>query len=272
MFEKTIGDGITLGKVMTPVQDPAYDTSSLKRRNPRQMFTDSAFYSPKFHPSVAEQVEMAHKLSSSLFEDNNKNSKGHDMFLKRAKKSGDTMEFEPEIPKHDKTPNLKLVMNPEGKLHDWQDLPEEEVPEMDDLVNTGNPEVAHTLGMMVQNLNEEKGRGKVSFTPIGAQQGAPQQFKATPSFAGGFRQVFDTRRGMFEQSVIGTRPHNTTCTTPRLARSKTLPDIPQIIEEPTLKRPHPSPLVPKRSSSKQMVAMMEQDSNRRPLRSFFSNA
>ena len=52
------------------------------------MFTDSAFYSPKFHPSVAEQVEMAHKLSSSLFEDNNKNSKGHDMFLKRAKKSG----------------------------------------------------------------------------------------------------------------------------------------------------------------------------------------
>jgi len=32
MFEKTIGDGITLGKVMTPVQDPAYDTSSLKRR------------------------------------------------------------------------------------------------------------------------------------------------------------------------------------------------------------------------------------------------
>jgi len=52
------------------------------------MFTDSAFYSPKFHPSVAEQVEMAHKLSSSLFEDGNKNSKGHDMFLKRAKKSG----------------------------------------------------------------------------------------------------------------------------------------------------------------------------------------
>ena len=93
------------------------------------------------------------------------------------------MEFEPEIPKHDKTPNLKLVMNPEGKLHDWQDLPEEEVPEMVE-VNVGNPEVAHTLGIMVQNLNEEKGRGKVSFTPVGAQQGAPQQFKATPSFAG----------------------------------------------------------------------------------------
>ena len=56
--------------------------------NPRQMFTDSAFYSPKFHPSVAEQVEMAHRLSSSLYTDDNKMSKGQEMYLKRAKKSG----------------------------------------------------------------------------------------------------------------------------------------------------------------------------------------
>jgi len=56
--------------------------------NPRQMFTDSAFYSPKFHPSVAEQVEMAHRLSSSLFDDGNKLSKGQDMFKRRAEKSG----------------------------------------------------------------------------------------------------------------------------------------------------------------------------------------
>ena len=52
------------------------------------MFTDSAFYSPKFHPSVAEQVEMAHRLSSSLYTDDNKMSKGQEMYLKRAKKSG----------------------------------------------------------------------------------------------------------------------------------------------------------------------------------------
>ncbi len=52
------------------------------------MFTDSAFYSPKFHPSVAEQVEMAHKLSSSLYGNDNKMSKGQEMYLKRAKKSG----------------------------------------------------------------------------------------------------------------------------------------------------------------------------------------
>jgi len=52
------------------------------------MFTDSAFYSPKFHPSVAEQVEMAHRLSSSLYDDGNKMSKGQEMYLKRLKKSG----------------------------------------------------------------------------------------------------------------------------------------------------------------------------------------
>ena len=52
------------------------------------MFTDSAFYSPKHHPSVQEQVEMAHKLSSSLYAEGNRTSVGQEMFLKRAKKSG----------------------------------------------------------------------------------------------------------------------------------------------------------------------------------------
>ena len=56
--------------------------------NPRQMFTDSSFYSPKFHPSVADQVEMAHQLSTSLYTDGNKMSKGQEMYLKRAKTSG----------------------------------------------------------------------------------------------------------------------------------------------------------------------------------------
>ena len=51
------------------------------------MFTDSAFYLPKHHPSVAEQVEMAYKLSSSLYDDGNKTSKGQEMYMKRAKKS-----------------------------------------------------------------------------------------------------------------------------------------------------------------------------------------
>ena len=62
-------------KIFAPGADVG-DTGSLKRRNPREMFTDSSFYSPKHHPSVADQVEMAHKLSSSLYDDGNKRSKG----------------------------------------------------------------------------------------------------------------------------------------------------------------------------------------------------
>ncbi len=105
---------------------------------------------------------MAHKLSSSLYDDGNKLSKGQEMYLKRAKKAQkwvhgakgangelpfnhrfslqitpattDEPDFDNnedgEMPRHDKVPNLKLVMNPEGKLHDWTDLPREELPEM----------------------------------------------------------------------------------------------------------------------------------------------
>ncbi len=44
------------------------------------------------------------------------------------------------MPRHDKVPNLKLVMNPEGKLHDWTDLPPEELPEMQVLRGGGGLE------------------------------------------------------------------------------------------------------------------------------------
>lgn len=183
------------------------------------------------------------------------------------------MEFEPEEPKHDRTPNLKLVMNPEGKLHDWTDLPEEEVPELTQVAMIGNPEIAKTL---VTNLNDCKGRGKMSgYLPVGGKQ-----YPALPSFAGSFRQVFDSRRGIFEQ--VGTRPnttqhHTQTAGHHPLVRSKTLPDIPQMDDEQNHNKRQcfqpPSPCVPRRTSSKQMVAKIAADSTmRRPLRNFFSNA
>ncbi|TRY80334.1 hypothetical protein TCAL_04332 [Tigriopus californicus] len=152
----------------TMVIDAGPDTGSLKRRNPKQMFTDSAFYSPQHHPSVQEQVEMAHKLSSSLYDEGNRTSVGQEMFMKRAKKSGKwihgsakgdgfTTYEDEEPPRHDKVPNLKLVMNPDGKLHDWTDLPEEELPEMQILAQGGaSPDTAHHV---VENLEACKGRG-----------------------------------------------------------------------------------------------------------------
>lgn len=48
-------------------------------------------------------------------------------------------------------------MNPDGKLHDWTDLPEEELPEMQVLAAGGvSPDTAHHV---VQNLQACKGRG-----------------------------------------------------------------------------------------------------------------
>merc|ERR1719347_613339 len=55
-----------LQKIMTPAP-VEYDTGSLKRRDPRKMFTDSSFYNAAHHPTVADQVEMAHRLSSAMF-------------------------------------------------------------------------------------------------------------------------------------------------------------------------------------------------------------
>ena len=196
------------------------------------------------------------------------------------------MEPEPVEAKHDKTPNLKLVMNPEGKLHDWNDLPEEEVPDELQVAYQGNPEIAKTL---VEGMNNCKGRGKnegISTYPptttiaVTSNAATSTYTKQSPSFAGSFRQVFDSRRGMFEKNVADSRfnTHNTQKSpTPHLVRSKTLPDIPILDEKVScLKRPagptpQPSPVVPKRSSSKQMVALLNDD-HRRPLRSFFANS
>ena len=191
------------------------------------------------------------------------------------------MPVEPDI-KHDKVPNLKLVMNPEGRIHDYNDLPEEEVPDMDQVAMVGNPEIAKTL---VEGMNNCMGRGKASnpatLTPPATAGLMVNNSKTSPSFAGSFRQVFDSRRGMFEKNVADSSRFNTHNTqkspTPHLVRSKTLPDIPTLDEKVScLKRPYgptpqPSPVVPKRSSSKQMVALLNDD-HRRPLRSFFANS
>ena len=61
------------------------------------------------------------------------------------------------MPHHDKVPNLKLVMNPEGKLHDWTDVPEDELPELQQIASGGpSAEIAHNV---VENLQTCKGRG-----------------------------------------------------------------------------------------------------------------
>lgn len=113
------------------------------------------------------------------------------------------------IPQHDKTPNLKLVMNPEGKVHDWSDLPDDEVPHLETMAAGGNPEAAHA---MVENLQACKGRGRVSFAQPKTDHHATSTLNTYPQsnlhlrnrpFQSSFKQVFNDRRGIFEKGHTG---------------------------------------------------------------------
>lgn len=51
------------------------------------MYASSSFYSPTFHPSLEEQVELARQISHSLSASNNSTSKGQSMYVKRRNRS-----------------------------------------------------------------------------------------------------------------------------------------------------------------------------------------
>jgi len=148
-----------LQKIMTPAP-VEYDTGSLKRRDPRKMFTDSSFYNAAHHPTVADQVEMAHRLSSAMFNDKNSSSKGQKMYLTRVQNSGG-MHDDDYQNRHDAVPNMKLVMNPEGKVHEWDDLPEDQKPDYQQIAvhaapNVPLPDVADPVA---ESLNAGIGKG-----------------------------------------------------------------------------------------------------------------
>merc|ERR1719336_696822 len=148
-----------LQKIMTPAS-AEYESGSLKRRDPKKMFTDSSFYNSKYHPTIADQVEMAHKLSSAMFTEQNKASKGAKMYLTRMENSGGFQDKE-SVPKHDAVPNMKLVMNPEGKVTDWDDLAPDQRPDYSQVAvhaapSLSLPEVADPVA---ESLNAGVGKG-----------------------------------------------------------------------------------------------------------------
>merc|ERR550532_2402188 len=142
-----------LQKIMTPANNE-YDSGSLKRRDPRKMFTDSSFYSAKHHPTVADQVEMAHKLSSAMFNDKNKATKGQQMFLSRVQNAGE----EEELEHGDKMPNLKHVMNPEGRMTEWEDVTKEDLPNAEMMAAHAAP-IPNTPDPIAESLLAEAGKG-----------------------------------------------------------------------------------------------------------------
>merc|ERR1712002_408833 len=63
--------------------------------------------------------------------------------------------------RHDSVPNMKLVMNPEGKVHEWDDLPEDQKPDYQQIAvhaapNIPLPDVADPVA---ESLNAGIGKG-----------------------------------------------------------------------------------------------------------------
>jgi len=180
-----------LQKIMTPAApQEEFDSGSLKRRDPKKMFTDSSFYNSKYHPTIADQVEMAHRLSSAMFNEQNKGTKGAKMYLSRMEHSGG---FGEDIPKHDNIPNMKLVMNPEGKVHVWDDLPADQRPDLGQLAVHAAPSlkdvIPETADPVAESLNAGVGRGEKSFY-------------RPSSFVSAYRQVFNQNRRVFGSRLI----------------------------------------------------------------------
>merc|ERR1719282_846548 len=179
-IQESGGSNPMLQKIMTPAP-VEYDTNSLKKKDPKKMFTDSSFYNSKYHPTIQDQVEMAHKLSSAMFKEQNKGTKGAKMYLTRMENSGG---FGDDIPKHDNVPNMKLVMNPEGKVHLWDDLPADQRPDYSQVAVHAAPSLPEVADPVAESLNAGIGKGEKSFY-------------RPSTFVSAYRQVFDQHRGVF---------------------------------------------------------------------------
>ncbi|XP_070501731.1 synaptopodin-2 isoform X2 [Chironomus tepperi] len=74
---------IDLQKIFTP----ANDVEEIKPGKNRKLFASSSFYSPVIHPTVEDQVALAQRISHSLSDISNHQSKGQSMYVNRKKRS-----------------------------------------------------------------------------------------------------------------------------------------------------------------------------------------
>ncbi|XP_016950582.2 uncharacterized protein LOC108024910 isoform X13 [Drosophila biarmipes] len=135
-----ISKNIDLRKIFTP----ATDATEILPKN-RKLYASSAFYSPTLHPTVEDQVELARRISHSLSDISNQTSKGQSMYVNRKKRSDKWVHegrsqgnesssdvVDPykensetnstlELRKLEKMP-LKLIMNPNGRVRDYNSL------------------------------------------------------------------------------------------------------------------------------------------------------
>jgi len=165
---------IDLEKLFTPASDSGEVTPS---RN-RKMYASSSFYGPH-HPTVEEQVDLARRISHSLSDISNRQSKGQSMYVNRKKRSvkwvhegegkgqfpsspfgsdfqtvNNTMTSE-EMSSSTKSV-LKLVMDPRGQIQDLNSLQKQGY----NIEPCLSPEACFDI---VRDLNAPKGKGAELF-------------------------------------------------------------------------------------------------------------
>merc|ERR1711874_82044 len=136
-----------------------------------------------------------------MFTEQNQASKGAKMYLTRMENSGGFQDKETG-PKHDTVPNMKLVMNPEGKVTDWDDLAPDQRPDYSQVAvhaapSLSLPEVADPVA---ESLNAGVGKGE-------------KTFYRPSTFVSAYRQVFDQHRGVFGSQATLKSPE-----TPRASK------------------------------------------------------
>ncbi|KAM7341266.1 uncharacterized protein ACRADG_012208 isoform 9-T13 [Cochliomyia hominivorax] len=160
---------IDLHKIFTP----ATDAEEILPKN-RKLYASSAFYSPTLHPTVEDQVELARRISHSLSDISNQQSRGQSMYVNRKKRSVkwvhegcgqeeeniqhdeyDQEEKENSVSHHEKVP-LKFLMNPNGQMRDINSLRESLNTETGLL----SPDVSAEV---VTALQTQKGKGAELF-------------------------------------------------------------------------------------------------------------
>uniref|UniRef100_A0A1B6I0R3 Uncharacterized protein n=1 Tax=Homalodisca liturata TaxID=320908 RepID=A0A1B6I0R3_9HEMI len=168
---------IDLEKLFTPATDSGEVTPS---RN-RKMYASSSFYGPH-HPTMEEQVDLARRISHSLSDISNRQSKGQSMYVNRKKRSvkwvhegegkgqfppipfGDDQHHPPSFSTQSSTHTeetstkkiLKLVMDPRGQVQDLTSLQKQGY----NIEPCLSPEVCFDL---VRDLNAPKGKGAELF-------------------------------------------------------------------------------------------------------------
>ncbi|XP_054258419.1 proteoglycan 4 isoform X2 [Macrosteles quadrilineatus] len=164
---------IDLEKLFTPASDSGEVTPSRSRK----MYASSSFYGPH-HPTVEEQVDLARRISHSLSDISNRQSKGQSMYVNRKKRSvkwvhegegkgqfpsspfGTLPAFNNTTTTTEETSStksvLKLVMDPRGQVQDLNSLQKQGY----NIEPCLSPEVCFDL---VRDLNAPKGKGAELF-------------------------------------------------------------------------------------------------------------